>query len=154
MQNCIWSVKSVDGVVLYNAFIKLMMAWISTSWRPCYTVQFPQKRVSQHGLSRNIFVARCVAQSRTQLYISQRIAASCSTIAQCNTPPATLLAILWQILARAHALSFCFIVPRSIARQVAEKIAECNNASTPNLSNLQRYNFNHCDTSCWENCAV
>ena len=33
---------------------------------------------------------------------------------------------------------FLFFVPRSIARQVAEKIAQCNRASTPNLGNLQR----------------
>ena len=31
-----------------------------------------------------------------------------------------------------------FFVPRSIARQVAEKIAQCNRTSTPNLGNLQR----------------
>ena len=33
---------------------------------------------------------------------------------------------------------FLFFVPRSIARQVAEKIAQCNRASTPNLGNFQR----------------
>ena len=33
---------------------------------------------------------------------------------------------------------FLFFVPRSFARQVAEKIAQCNRASTPNLGNLQR----------------
>ena len=49
---------------------------------------------------------------------------------------------------------FLFFVPKSIARQVAEKIAQCNRASTPNLGNLQRYIFNHYETSCWENCAV
>ena len=30
---------------------------------------------------------------------------------------------------------FLFFVPRNIARQVAEKIAQCNRASTPNLGN-------------------
>ena len=33
---------------------------------------------------------------------------------------------------------FLFFVPRSIARQVAEKIAQCIRASIPNLGNLQR----------------
>ena len=37
---------------------------------------------------------------------------------------------------------FLFFVPRNIAGQVAEKIAHCNRASTPNLGNLQRYIFN------------
>ena len=85
-------------------------------------MQFSQKRVSQHGLSRNIFVAHCVAQSRTQLYISQRIAATCSTIAQCNTPPATCLAILWQILARAHALSFCLSFRGALQDKLLRKL--------------------------------
>ena len=49
---------------------------------------------------------------------------------------------------------FFFFVPKSIARQAAEKITKCNRASTPNLGNLQRYIFNHCETSCLENCAV
>ena len=43
---------------------------------------------------------------------------------------------------------FLFFVLRSTARQDAEKIAHCNRASTPNLGNLQRYNFNHCEISC------
>ena len=42
------------------------------------------------------FVARSVAQSRTQLYFSQRIAAIDNTIAQCITPPAACPAILRQ----------------------------------------------------------
>ena len=41
---------------------------------------------------------------------------------------------------------FSFFVPRSVARQVAEKIAQSNRASAPNLGNLQRYIFNHCET--------
>ena len=45
----------------------------------------------------------------------------------------------------AHLL---FFVPSNIARQVAEKIAQCNRASIPNLGNLQRYIFNLCKTSC------
>ena len=41
-----------------------------------------------------------------------------------------------------------FFVTNSIARQVAEKIAQCNKALTPNLGILQRYIFNHCEVSC------
>ena len=51
---------------------------------------------SVHGLSRNFFVTRSVARSRTQLYFLQRIAAIFNNIAQCITPPATSLAILRQ----------------------------------------------------------
>ena len=32
---------------------------------------------------------------------------------------------------------FSFLVPKSTARQVAEEIAQCNRALTPNLRNLQ-----------------
>ena len=38
------------------------------------------------GLSRNFFVARSVARSRSQLYFSQRLAATGNTIAQCVSP--------------------------------------------------------------------
>ena len=51
----------------------------------------------------------------------------------------------------AHFLLF---FPSSIARQVAEKITQCNRASIPILGNLQRYIFNYCETCWWENCAV
>ena len=44
---------------------------------------------------------------------------------------------------------FLFFVQRSIVRQVAEKIVQCNRASAPNLGNLQRLIFSHCETSCW-----
>ena len=130
---------------------------------PCYTMQFFQQLVSQcrcetscwrnarctmHGLSRNIFVARSVARSRTQLYFSQRIAATGNTIAQCITPPATCLAEFYGSFNKGICAHFFFFVPKSIARQFAEKIAQCNRASTPNLGNLQRYIFNHCKTNC------
>ena len=107
-----------------------------------------------HGLSRNLFVARSVARSRTQLYFSQRIAAIENAIAQCITHPATCLDIYCSFNKGACAHFLSFFAPRSIARQVAEKIAQCNGASTPNLGNWQRYIFNHCETSCWENCVV
>ena len=60
--------------------------------RPCYTAQFSQQLVSQC----RCFVVRSVARRRTQLHFSQRNAATGNTIAQCITPPVTLLAILWQ----------------------------------------------------------
>ena len=60
---------------------------------------------------------------------SQRIAPTGNTIAQCITPPATCLAILRQLPQIYGACAqFLFFVPRSIARQVAEKIAQCNRA--------------------------
>ena len=45
------------------------------------------------GRLATFFVARSVAQSRTLVYFSQRIAASFNAIAQCFTPPATFAAI-------------------------------------------------------------
>ena len=94
--------------------------------------------VSVTWLSRNFFVARSVARSRTQLYFSQRIAAFDNTIAQCITPSSNLSRNFTAVLTRVHVHTSCFFVPRRIARKVAEKIVQCNRASTPNLGNLQR----------------
>ena len=94
------------------------------------------------GCLANFFVARSIAQSRTQLYFSQ-------WIAQCIIPPAT-----YRSFSEGACAHFSFFISRSIAKQAAEEIAQCNRAVTPNLRNLQRYIFKHCETSCWENCAV
>ena len=49
---------------------------------------------------------------------------------------------------KGTCVNFLFFVPRTIARHVAEKIAQCNRASTTNLGNVQCYIFNHHKTSC------
>ena len=120
--------------------------------------KLPDNCTVYHGLSRNFFVARSVARSRTQLYFSQRIAAIDITIAQGITTPATGLSRNFTaFLTGAHAhtsfLSFggalrdkllrklhsvtgpqhqtsetCNAKFSVIARQVTEKIAQCNRA--------------------------
>ena len=89
------------------------------------------------------------ARNRIRLLLTRPPAMQ--AIAQCITPPATCLAILRQFYGsfnKGACAHYLFFVPRSIARQVAEKTAQCNRALTPNLGNLQRYIFNHCETSC------
>ena len=74
-------------------------------------------------LSGNFFVARSVAQSRIQLYFSQRIAAIDNTIAQCNGAFSQLVSQFYESFNKGACVHFSFFVLRSIARQVAEKIA-------------------------------
>ena len=64
------------------------------------------------------------------------------------SPLQQLVSQFYGSFSKGACAHFLFFVPKNIARQVAEKIAQCNRASTPNLSNLQRYIFNHCETSC------
>ena len=96
------------------------------------------------NLSRNIFVARSVARSRTQSYFFQRLQQLSITVAQCNTPPATCVAMLCSIsqsgslLSSPRSSSDSLVVPLhsvtpcswncndtllNVARQVAQKIA-------------------------------
>ena len=57
------------------------------------------------NLSRNIFVARNVVRSRTQFYFLQRLQQLSIAVAQCNTPPATCLAMLCSISQSGSLLS-------------------------------------------------
>ena len=95
----IMSFRSTRRLVYTAWLIKLRLVL-----RPCYTAQFSQQLVWQClcetscwriavYMSRNFFVARSVARSRTRLYFLQQITAIDNTIAQCITPPATCLAI-------------------------------------------------------------
>ena len=70
------------------------------------------------------------------------------------SPLQQLVSQFYGSFSKGTCAHFLFFVLRNIARQVAEKIAQCNRASMPNLGNLQCYIFNHCKTSCRENCAV
>ena len=88
---------------------------ITQHLRPCYTMQVSEiyvscRRILQCDMDSLavFFVARSIAQSRTQPYFSQRIAATPNTISQCITPPATFLA--FNKGACAH---FSFFVPSS-----------------------------------------
>ena len=54
------------------------------------------------------------------------------------SPLQQLVSQLYGSFNKGACAHFLFFVPRSIASQVAEKIAQCNRASTPNLGNLQR----------------
>jgi len=58
-------------------------------------------------------VEHSVAQSRIQVYFSQRIAATCSAIAQCITPPATFLAIFKPHSLQTDARIYYFALKRS-----------------------------------------
>ena len=106
-----------------------------------------------------VFVARSVARSRTPLYFCQLIAAIDNTIAQWYHPSSNLSRNFTAVLTRAHAHTSCFSFrgalrdnllrklhsvtgPQhqtsttcsatfsTIAKQVAEKIAQCNRAFT------------------------
>ena len=81
------------------------------------------------------FVACSVARSRTQVYFSQRIAATCNAIAQCITPPATFLAIFEPRFQRAHAqfliLPSGIWLPACLGQKYCKllgEIAQCNRA--------------------------
>ena len=76
------------------------------------------------NLSRNIFVARSIARSRTQFYFLQRLQQLSIAVAQCNTPPATCLAMLCSI-SQSGSLLYS---PRSssVLRVAGSSIAQCN----------------------------
>ena len=50
----------------------------------------------------------------------------------CTSPLQQLVSQFYSSFNKGVCAHFLFFVPRSIARQVAEKIAQCNKASTPN----------------------
>jgi len=62
--------------------------------------------VSQGFSMRN--VEHSVARSRIQVYFPQRIAAACSAIAQCFTPPTAFLAIFEPRSLQTHARIYYF----------------------------------------------
>ena len=93
--------------------------------------------IVQHGLSRNFFVAWSVARSRAQLYFSQWIASIDNTHAHISC----LLfrgALRDKLLRKLHSVTgpqrqtsaTCNAKFSTIARLVAEKIAQCNRALT------------------------
>ena len=100
-----------------------------------------------HGLSRNFLLREALHElelSSTFRNGLQQLATPLHSV----SPLQQLVSQFCGSFDNGACAQFLFFVPRSIARQVAEKIALCNRASTPNLGNLQRYIFNHCETSC------
>ena len=98
------------------------------------------------NLSRDIFAARNVARSRTQFYFLQRLQQLSIAIAQCNTPPATCLAMLCSISQSGSVFSS----PQSSSfagLRVAGSV-------TPLFVQLQCYTFKSCKTSCTKYCPV
>ena len=71
------------------------------------------------NLSRNIFVARNVARSRTQFYFLQRLQ-------RCNAPPATCLAMLCSISQSGSLLSSPRSSSVAVLRVAGSPIAQCN----------------------------
>ena len=95
----------------------------------------------QHGLSRNFFVARSAAQSRIQLYFSQQDCSNWQHHCTVYHPSSNLSRNFMAVLKRAHAHTSCFSFRGHIARQVAEKIAQCNRALNPKPWQLATLNF-------------
>ena len=126
----------------------------------CYTVQFSQQLISQCRCETSCWrTAQCnmcflaMFLLREALYEVKLSCTFRNGLQQLTTPlhsVSPLQQLVWQFYdsfnkgACAHFLSF---VPRSIARQFTEKIAQCNRTSIPNFGNLKRYIFNHCETS-------
>ena len=78
------------------------------------------------NLSRNIFVARSVARSRTQFYFLQRLQQLSIAVAQCNTPPATCLAMLCSISQSESLLSSPRSSSVAVLKVAGSPIAQCN----------------------------
>ena len=108
-------------------------------------------------VSQLFFLAWSVAQSRTLVYFSQRIAATFNTIAQCFTPPATFAAIFESrsLLEHAHFLiSAILILAPSLPRPKMLQVAG-ENCSVTGLWFFRQLSLQRCcETSCRENCAV
>ena len=153
-----------------NVFSKLriivtplsMLAKYDTSFlRPRYPVQFSQQLVSQCRCETSCWrIAHCnmgflpMFLLREGLHEVELISTFRNGLQQLVTPLHSvsplqqLVSQFYGSFNKGACAHFLFFVPRSIARQVAEKIAQCNRTSTPNFGNLQRYIFNHCGTSC------
>ena len=89
----------------------------------------------QHGLSRNLFVARSVAKVELSSTLRNGLQ-QLTTPLHSVSPLQQLFSHFYGSFNKSACAHFLFFVPRSIARQVAEKIAQRNRAS--NLGNLQR----------------
>ena len=79
-----------------------------------------------HSVTRvfsQFFVAGSVARSRTQLYFSQRIAATDKTPLHSVSPLQQLVSQCYGSFSKGACAHFLSFVPRRIARQVAKKIA-------------------------------
>ena len=120
--------------------------------RPCYTVHFSQQLVSQCHCETSCWRIAprnmgCLAifLLREALHKAELSSTFRNGLQQLTTPlysvsPLQQLQVsqFYGSFNKGACAHFLFFVPRSIARQVAEKIAQCNRASTPNLGNLQR----------------
>ena len=116
-----------------------------------YTVQFSQQPVSQYHCEtscwrtaqRNMgclaIYLLCEALHEVELSSTFRNGLQqLITPLHSVSPLQQLVSQFYGSFNKGACAHFLFFVPRSIARQVAEKIAQCNRASTPNLGNLQR----------------
>ena len=146
--------------------------------RPCYTVQFSQQLVSQRvarqvaekiakcnrGFLACFFGSRNVAQSRTRVYFSQRIAATLKPHCTVYHPSATFLAIFEELYSIVHAQSLFTsttilnlapnnspqLTPAKVYCKLLRKLRSVTGPLFFQLLVLQW----RCETSCWENCIV
>ena len=141
--------------------LKLQYWKCKNTLRPCYTVQFSQQLVSQCHCKTSCWrTAQCNMGCLAKFLLREamhevELSSTFRNGLQQLTIPLHSVSPLQQLVSQFYGsfkkgvcAHFLFFVARSIARQVAEKIAQCNRASTPNLGNLQRYISNHCETSC------
>ena len=119
--------------------------------RPCYTVQFSEQLVSQCHCETSCWrIAQCNMGCLASFLLREalhevELSSTFRNGLQQLTRPLHSVSPLQQLVSRFYGsfnkgacAHFLFFVPRNIARQIAEKIAQCNRASTPNLGNLQR----------------
>ena len=138
---------------------------ISFEQRPCYTVQFSQQLVSQCRCEASCRrIEQCNMVSLAILLLHEALHEALHEVELSSTfrnglqqlaTPLHSVSPLQQLVSQFYGsfnkgacAHFLLFFPSSIARQVAEKITQCNRASIPILGNLQRYIFNYCET-CW-----
>ena len=122
-----------------------------TSWARVSAVQFSQQLVSQcycetscwRTAQRNMgcFAIFLLREALHEVELSSTFRnglQQLTTPLHSVSPLQQLFSQFYGSFNKGACAHFLFFVPRSIARQVAEKIAQCNRASTPNLGNLQR----------------
>ena len=160
---CFWQKGSpgMPGRHLCHHDIWSLVRQAKPTYKPCYTVQFSQQLVLQWHCKTSCWrIAQCnmgclamfllrEALHEVELSSAFRIGLQQLTIPLHSVSPLQqLVSQFYGSFNKNLCAHFLFFVARNIARQVAEKISQCNKASTPNLGNLQRYISNHCETSC------
>ena len=139
------------AIKLTNHRVNSLQSTSSSFLRPFYTEQFSQQLVSQCHCETSCWrIALCNMGCLAFFLLREglhevELSSTFHNGLQQLTTPLHNVSPLQQLVSQFYG-SFnkgacallSFFVPRSIARQVAEEIAQCNRSSTPNLGNLQR----------------